>query len=160
MPINKYTVIFFIVSTFWITQSSATIPEMLPIALDSGTISPGNVFKISLKPLIQNRYYEITCDIEYPNYTNPDPVILKIDSAWSAYPASSGGVGKITINGREPIHSQILLDRFENKYLAKDVFWINSSNTPGMYLSLRFENFHTSDSVIIKNCFANYMAGE
>jgi len=129
------------------------------ISLKGGVVPPNGKFRITLDSLIHKRYYDVTCDIENPNYNSSDPVILKLTGHWSAHtsPSPTGGVGTITVNGRGLIHSQVLINQFENKYKATDVWVGDTAGYPYLFLVLDFENYHESASITVKNCIATYM---
>ena len=162
MKIKQKLQLLTLLAFFQVSISIQANPlDTAPIPLIGGDVGPNQILKIKLKSLINNRYYKITCDIENPNYPSPDPVVVKLTGGWSVQtnPAPPGGIGKITLNGHELSHSQALANQFENKYVVLDVWFGNkpsdSPNSP--ILELRFENYHTTDSITVKNCFADYM---
>lgn len=83
--------------------------------------------------------YNISCNIENPNYDKPYPVVLKI----------SGG----SINGVKSPSNQYLLDHKVSKYATQIVYSLDGS---GKGNKLEFLNFDNTDSVYVKDCFAIY----
>ena len=123
-------------------QTNQDLLKSGPFYLADGTLPPksnGSNFGILNIPLqqslIMEMQYDITCDIENPNYNKPYPVVIKI---------FHGNINSVTSPS-----GQYLLDKQISKYKTRIVMIPQR-------LYLTFYNYDDTDSVFVRNCIAVY----
>lgn len=132
---NKIIILF--LSFFMINNLSAE--SMLssgsgPFYLEDEILGPKSFRYILLKTLPRDRAYNITCDIENPNYMRPNPVVIQVQVAAKSYYSLGQyllNVPKITIT-------------------AKNVIPTDD------YSKLIVTNYDDADLIFIKRCMAKY----
>lgn len=117
-------------------------PFFIPggILLPRDTDNNPGVFNLNLTNLPKGNVYEITCDLDNPNYHKDYPVIIGIPKA-----------GVRSINGNYNYTNQYKLNLPLNKYRA---IIENNGNL------LQFLNYDDTDAIYIKNCIALYATQE
>ena len=125
-------IVLIILSFFIIHNISAeSVSGSGPFYLEDATVAPNSFRYISLKSLPKDRAYNITCNIEDPNYTKPYPAVIKVDI--NALPLG-----------------QYLLDHPITKITAKHIIPRNE------YVTLIFTNYDDTDLIFIQKCMATY----
>lgn len=109
-----------------------------PFNLPGGVIPPKSqhpgLLRIPLTSLpLDAVAFDITCDIENPNYNKAYPAVIRFYNG--------------TLDGVASSSNQYLLNHQISKFATR---WLRLSR------DLMFENYDTVDSVFVKNCMAVY----
>lgn len=135
----------FLLTFILITNSfanSITLKDSGPFYISGGILPPRDktqepgIFNLNIKHLPKDNLYEVSCDIDNPNYHKAYPVIISIPME-----------GVRSINGNYNYTNQYKLNLPLNKYRAI----IQNTGKP-----LQFANYDDTDAVYIKNCIALY----
>lgn len=123
----------------------ASGPFNLTTFPNNGIALPRGSLNLTLTPLSSGisstAIFDITCDIENPNFNKPNPVVIGL---W-------GDSSNVKINGAFVTSKQLLLNKSINKFsmVINMASYINKS-------SFIFMNYDDFDSVYVKNCIAVY----
>lgn len=113
-------------------------PANVPIT-SGGVITPGTFYPLNIKdPLKVGRLYNLKCNIQNPNYSNPYPVVLYIPQT---------GVNSNTLNGHPFVNSMAVLDQYNNLLVIPKITWGYTNN---LY------NYDNASVITITECKAYY----
>tara|TARA_R110000868_G_scaffold308109_1_gene569720 strand:- start:1520 stop:1993 length:474 start_codon:yes stop_codon:yes gene_type:complete len=143
-----------IIYSFLQNYSFAFTLSSPPVAIPGGNVKPKSVFNLLISPLQLKGgiYYNLSCNIINPNYSDKYPSAIKITSYFS--PHSSAG--RITINDKALIHNQWILNMYNNKLVVSDVMITANPYGGKPVIQFEFQNLDETSTIVVNDCFASY----